>query len=285
MTHRILKAVLLMGVYLFTALGGGVAVAQVDLTGVWSIRLHEDEPERGPGAGYGEFVSLPVNEDAIQRGLGWHPSLHNVPEHQCVPLTPEYNNRWSNQRIWKEVDPITGAVIAWHLQKSWGQQYRTFWMDGREPPPEGSPHTFQGFSTAEWDGDKLRVRTTRIKDGPIRRNGIQHSDQAEMIEHFIRHGDHLMITSLTKDPVYFTEPLVHSTNYTLELEEEISPYPCEVVTEIATQGKGYVPHILPWNDTRVEIDRATRGLPLETWLGGAETMYPDYMQVLEDLVN
>ena len=213
MTRGTENTLVLLALFLFSALGSGLALAQVDLSGVWTIRLHEDRPERGPGAGYGNYTGLPVNDDARQRGLSWHPSLHNVPEHQCVPVTPHMNTRWSNQQIRKEQDPVTGEVIAWHLQKSWGEQYRVFWMDGRPPPPEGSPHTFQGFSTAKWDADTLVVTTTHMKEGPIRRNGIQHSDRATMIEHYIRHGDHLMVSVITKDPVYFTEPMIHTSDY------------------------------------------------------------------------
>ena len=288
MKRRNLAPALSLCLGVLVALGNVPAAAQVDLSGVWTIRLHEDEPERGPGAGYGNYTGLPVNDDARQRGMSWHPSLHNVPEHQCVPLSPEYNNRWSNQQIWKEQDPVTGDVIAWHLHKSWQEQYRVFWMDGRARPPEGSPHTFQGFSTAKWDGDKLVVMTTHVKEGPIRRNGIQHSDRATLIEHFVRHGDHLMVSSILKDPVYFTEPLIHTSNYVLSIIDEIDPYPCEVVTEIATQGKGYVPHFVPWGDTppRVERDRARRGVSLETWFGGAETMYPEYVyRIYPDYVS
>ena len=262
------------------ALGISPAMAQIDLTGVWTVRIHEDWPEIGPGAGYGNFMGLPINEDARARGLAWHPSLQNVPEHQCVPVTPEYGDRWSHQKIWSEQDPVTGEVIAWHLQKSWQQQVRTFWMDGREPPPEGSPHTFQGFSTAEWQGNTLVIKTSRLKEGPIRRNGIQHSDKAELIEHFIRHGDYLTISVITHDPIYFTEPMIHSSVYVKSLVDEVTPYPCEVVTEITTQEKHYIPHFLPGSDdinSRVEEDRLKRGVRLESWLGGAKTMYPEYI--------
>ena len=163
------------------------------------------------------------------------------------------------------------------------------WMDGRPRPPDGSPHTFQGFSTAEWDGDKLVVTTTHMKEGPIRRNGIQHSDQATMVEHYIRHGDYLTISIITHDPVYFTEPMIHSSIYVLSLIQEIAPYPCESVTEIATQRKGYIPHFLPGSDdinSRVETDRLRRGVSLETWLGGAQTMYPEYVyEIYPDYVT
>ncbi len=54
-------------------------------------------------------------------------------------------------------------------------------MDGRSHPSEYAPHTFMGFSTGEWQGDILTVKTTHIKQGFVRRNGLVQSDLATMV--------------------------------------------------------------------------------------------------------
>ena len=41
---------------LFSAL----ACAQVDITGDWAVRIHEDQAWRGPGAEIGEYEGLPL---------------------------------------------------------------------------------------------------------------------------------------------------------------------------------------------------------------------------------
>ena len=56
-----------------------------------------------------------------------------------------------------------------------------------------------GFSTGKWEGNILTVNTTHLKWGWIRRNGLRHTDQATLTEHFIRHGDHLTHTSVLSD--------------------------------------------------------------------------------------
>src|SRR3954464_12054039 len=40
------------------------ALAQIDLTGTWANRLHEDWVERAPGPHIGDYTGLPINDDA-----------------------------------------------------------------------------------------------------------------------------------------------------------------------------------------------------------------------------
>src|SRR5450631_90358 len=102
-------------------------------------------------------------------------------------------------RIWEEKDSNTQQVIAIKNYISTYEQTRTIWMDGRPHPPEYALHTFMGFSTGEWQGDILTVKTTHIKQGFVRRNGLVQSDLATMVEHFIRHGNILTHVSVVTD--------------------------------------------------------------------------------------
>ncbi len=113
-------------------------------------------------------------------------------------------------RIWSEVDPFTQAVVAWHTTLRFMLPQRTIYMDGRPHPSENAPHTWQGFSTGEWEGDMLKVTTTHLKEGWIRRNGLARSEKATLIEYFIRHGDFFTLVSDVKDPVYLTEPFIRT---------------------------------------------------------------------------
>ena len=79
---RNLVRVVAAGIVLVTA---PPAFAQVDLSGPWGSRLHEDNLERGGGPEMNEFEGLPINAADRMRGDSWSASLWTVPEHQCIP--------------------------------------------------------------------------------------------------------------------------------------------------------------------------------------------------------
>jgi hypothetical protein len=98
----------------------------------------------------------------------------------------------------------------------WQARERTIYTDGRAHPPDYAAHTWQGFSTANWDGPMLSVTTSHLKVGYIRRNGVARSDRARVTEHVIRHGNYLTIVSIVTAPVYLTEPFIRSSDYLLD---------------------------------------------------------------------
>jgi len=264
-------ALLLLG---FT-LVGVPASAEMDFSGDWAPRFFEDQPERVPGPELGDYLGLPVNAAARMRADTWEASLLTLPEWQCRPHGADYIWRGpSNLRIWKEVDPSSREIVAWHAE--WLRSVdRPVYMDGRPHPPEYAAHTWQGFSTGKWDGDMLTVTTTHLKMGWIRRNGIPRSDKAVLTEHFVRHGDYLTLISVINDPVYLTEPFVRTTNWALDPHQQIAPYPCDAVVEVE-RPQGTVPHHLLGSNKFLGEFAAKMNLPYEPTRGGAETMYPEY---------
>jgi hypothetical protein len=261
------------------------ARAQADLTGSWAPRYHEDFFERLPGPELANFLGLPVNEAARQWALSWDPSRLTLEEHQCQVHVAPYIYRGPLQlRIWEEKDPKTQELLAIKNYISTYEQTRTIWMDGRPHPPEYAAHTWEGFSTGTWEGDMLTVTTTHIKQGWIRRNGLPESDRATLTEHFVRHGNYLTHISVVTDPVYLTEPLVRTQNFVLH-ERQLPPqawvWPCEIVVEIAGRPREAVPHYLPGQNPFVREFADRYGIPLEAAMGGAATMYPEYLLKLQ----
>jgi hypothetical protein len=264
--------------FLLAILASAPAWAQVDPSGEWAPRFHEDQPERIPGPDIGDYLGLPINDAARMRGDTWDASLLTLPEHQCKPHPADYGPRGpANLRIWKEVDTASQKLVAYHTHISWQAPERTIYMDGRPHPPEYAAHTWQGFSTGKWDGDMLTVTTTHLKIGWIRRNGIPRSDKATLTEHWVRHGEYLTLISIVTDPVYLTEPFIRTTNWVADPRQNIAPYPCESVTEVV-RPEGVVPHHLPGTNTFLGEFPAKYGVPTEAARGGAETMYPEYRQ-------
>ena len=81
--------------------------------------------------------------------------------------------------------------------------------------------TWQGTSSAEWAyaggraganrGGSLKVVTTNLRPGYIRKNGAPYSDKTRVTEYFdlntAPNGDRwLTVTTKVEDPVYFTRP-------------------------------------------------------------------------------
>lgn len=263
---------------------GSPAAAQVDLSGNWGPRFHEDQPERIPGPELGDYLGLPITEDARLWAESWDPSRLTLLEEQCRVHTSPYIYRGPLQlRIWEEKDPKTQALIAIKNYISTYEQTRTIYMDGRPHPPEAAAHTWQGFSTGEWVGDMLKVSTTHIKQGWHRRNGLPQSDKTTLTEYFVRHGDVLTHISVTNDPVYLTEPLVKSQNFVMnrrELPTQAWLWVCQAVVEVADRPEGEVPNYLPGENPFLQEFRDRHHLPEEATRGGAETMYPEFMQKL-----
>jgi hypothetical protein len=256
------------------------AFAQMDPSGEWAPRFHEDQPERIPGPEIGDYLGLPINDAARMRADIWDASILTLPEHQCKPHPADYGPRGpANLRIWKEVDQESQQLIAYHTHISWQAPERTIWMDGRPHPPEYAAHTWQGFSTGKWEGDVLTVYTTHLKIGWIRRNGIPRSDKATLTEHWIRHDDLLTLVSIVTDPAYLTEPFIRTTDWVLDPRQVIAPYPCEPVTEVV-RAPGVVPNFLPGTNRFLGEFPAKHGISGAAARGGAETMYPEYQQTL-----
>src|ERR1035438_8326859 len=147
----------------FTVMLAGLAFAQLDPSGEWAPRFHEDQPERIPGPEIGDYLGLPINDAARMRGDIWDAEILTLPEHQCKPHPADYGPRGpARLRIWKEVDPATQQLVAWRTHIEWQAPERTIYMDGRPHPPEYAAHTWQGFSTGKWDGDMLDRKSTRL---------------------------------------------------------------------------------------------------------------------------
>lgn len=261
---------------ILAALANRPASAQIDPSGEWAPKFHEDEPERIPGPEIGDYLGLPINDAARLRADSWDATLLELPENQCRPHPSDYAWRGPAQlRIWKEIDRESQKLIAYHTHISWQAPEQTIWMDGRPHPPDYAPHTWQGFSTGKWEGDTLAITTTHLKEGWIRRNGVPRSDKATISTHIMRHGNYLTVAVVIYDPVYLSEPFIRTTDYALDPQQDIAPYPCEPVIEVERPA-GVVPNHPPGKNPYLLEFPANYGIPPEAARGGPETMYPEF---------
>lgn len=254
------------------------AYGQIDLSGQWQAVMHEDRDERIPGPALVEYEGIPINEAARRKALSWDPSIYSEPEYQCKPHPADYASRGpSNMRIINEFDPATQELVAIHHRLRWQAPERTIWMDGRPHPPEYAMHTWQGFSTGEWDGNVLTVTTTHLKPGYLRRNGLPRSEKATLVEKFIRHGDYMTQIITIDDPVYLEEPFIRTNNWKIDLYQQITPYECSIVNEVIRE-PGDIPNFLPGQNPFLTEYAERFNLPMRGVLGGPETIYPSFIE-------
>jgi hypothetical protein len=284
---RLLRTARIAGL-LFLLLGPATvlcraAFAQIDPTGDWAPTFFEDQRERFAGAEMGDYLGMPLNAAGLFRAESWSAELVEIPENQCRAHGSDYGWRGpSALRIWKQVDSATQKTIAFHIRLSAYNAEQTIWMDGRPHPPPYARHTWQGFSTGHWEGDQLVIYTTHLKENWLGLNGTPRSDMATATEHLLRHGDVLTVAVITYDPVYLSEPLIRTIDFTYAPQQQMNPWPCESVDEV-DRPAGQVPSYLMAQNPFIDEFAARYGIPPEATRGGPETMYPEYMKKLKTM--
>jgi hypothetical protein len=256
------------------------AFAQVDLAGEWTQKWHEDAVERDAGPEIGDYTGMPINDAARMRADAWDAQKLEMVEHLCDPHPADYAPRGpADMLIWSVTDPFTQDVVAWHLEWRYMLSQRTIYMDGRPHPSANAQQTWQGFSTGEWEGDMLKVTTTHLKEGWLRRNGLTRSEKGTLTEYFIRHGDFFTLVTDVEDPVYMTEPLVRTSNWILGPPGKFHANYC-IPSDEVNHPEGYVAHHLPGENPFLTEFSSRWGIPIEAARGGAEQMYPEYQEKL-----
>src|SRR6478672_1166058 len=258
-----------------------------DISGYWTAAMHEDALERGAGPELGDYGGFPINEAARLFALSYDASRVTLRHHQCDGYVAPYSIRSiGNARAWEERDPHTQRLIAIHWYNQTFEGHRTIWMDGRPHAPAYAPHTWMGFSTGRFVGQALEVQTTHLKQGWLRRNGLPESDQATLVEFFVRHGDHLTHTSVITDPVYLAEPEVRTTDFFRQhADHQNWLFACDDGEQILGRAPDSVPNYLFGENPFVREFGEKYKVPLVAYLGGAETMYPDFASRLKTVTD
>jgi glyoxylase-like metal-dependent hydrolase (beta-lactamase superfamily II) len=261
-----------------------------DISGEWNLVNHEDPGQIGASGQppLGDYLGVPFNEAGRMRSDTTAESIWGTPEYQCRPHSAPHQWRGlGGARILKEQDPLTREIKEYHFQFMLSLD-RPIYMDGRPHPPAWAPHSWSGFSTGEWIGNTLKVTTTHLKDGYLKRGGPQTSDMLRMTEYITRHDDLLTIVTVTEDPLYLDEPFVQSTTYQYDLNSAVAMEACEASAFAQNGGsdRHHVPHFLPGqNKAWTEWLKNEEWVPEEPVRGGVKTLYPEYRATLNGSAN
>lgn len=215
------------------------AVAPKDLTGYWVSIVTEHWHLRMLVPPKGDYSMLPLNGEARKIADGWDLAKAKAEPDQCKAYGPPALMRVPGRLNIHWTDDNT-----LQLDTDSGTQSRTFKFGG--PPPAGQAPALQGYSAASWESTaargrgpipkgtgQLRVRTTNMSGGYLRRNGVPYSESATVDEYFDTftepNGDTwLIVTSITSDPRYLTQPYTSTVPFKkIPDRQGWDPTPCK----------------------------------------------------------
>ena len=278
---KLSRTCIAISVALLCLVGQPATAQEIDFAGWWGPLFHEDGPERIPGPELADYSGMPVNDIARMRGDTYDPDrISVVTEYQCRQHGGDYSMRALAEMQITNTFDAQNRIVAFATRMGFHNQERTIYLDGRPHPSEHAAHTWAGFSTGVWEGNMLTVTTTHLKPSYLRRNGLPASADRTFTEQWVLHGDYLTVVTVINDPVFLTEPLVRSQTWSRAPGMRITSNECEYVPEVPGDGPEDVPHYLPGENPYLREWSEWYGVPYEATRGGAETMYPEYRELL-----
>jgi hypothetical protein len=217
--------------------------ALIDLTGQWVSIVNEDWRWRMVTPPPGDYPGVPLNEEGRRVADAWNWDQDQASAAECRAYGPPGLIRLPGRiRIaWSDAETLL-------LEFDAGMQTRSLRFES-SGGATGEP-TLQGHSAATWHkqaqsqgfgqprptgaGGSLRVETTDLSSGYLRRNGVPYSGDAVVEEFFntftLPSGDGwLVVTTVVVDPTYLTEPFIISTHFKKEADGSgWNPQPCRV---------------------------------------------------------
>jgi hypothetical protein len=211
--------------------------APIDLTGTWVSVVTEDWRWRMMTPAKGDYMGVPLTPQGRKAADNWDLARDNAEGNQCRPFGVGNIMR------------VPGRVkIAWEdantlrMDFDAGTQTRLLRF-GSSPQGVAS---WQGRSTATWEftsggrgapagasrtGD-LKVTTTGMRAGYLRKNGVPYSDKMVLTEYFDRHSEQgdewFTVMAIAEDPTNLSEPFVVTTSFKKEPDSsKWKPTPCE----------------------------------------------------------
>jgi len=208
-------------------------VAPIELTGYWVSYVTENWRYRMVTPARGEYRRIPASPAALPIISAWDPAADERAGNQCKSYgAAAIMSVPGRLRItWQDADTLRIDTDA-------GMQTRLLRFTARARSSPSRP-TWQGESIARWErvaspdsGGSLRVVTTNLRAGYLRKNGVPYSERATVTEHFDvaplpDGGTLLLVNTIVEDPVYLNGPYVVSPHFKKEPDgSKWDPTPC-----------------------------------------------------------
>jgi hypothetical protein len=218
------------------------AAAPIDLTGTWVSVVSEDWLQRMLMPPRGDYAGVPLTLEGRRVANLWEPASeatdgckpYGAPAVMRVPGRLKIS--WENDTTLK-------------IETDAGTQTRLLHFDQSKTPVV--ERSVQGYSQAEWEqllqrggqggglvppppraGAAMKVVTTRLKAGYLRKNGVPYSEDAVLTEYFDRlsedESEWLLVETIVNDPKYLSQDFVTSTHFRREPDSsKWTPTSCE----------------------------------------------------------
>lgn len=224
--------------------GGGAAkgkakqtaqsMAPIDLTGTWVSVVTEDWMFRMVTPPKGQMLGVPVTAAARAAANAWDPAADEASGNACRAFGAAGVMRQPGtvRVAWSDDSTLKVETTA-------GTQNRAF---GFAAPAASTEPTWQGTSVASWDiaqtaagapkRGNLKVVTTNLKPGYVRKNGVPYSAATVLTEYYdVYTADNndvwMVVTTQVHDPVNFTTDFITSTHFKkLAATAAFKPEPC-----------------------------------------------------------
>lgn len=209
--------------------------APIDLTGRWVSLVTQDWRWRMLTPARGDYQSVPLNQKAYDIALSWDPVKDEIAAEQCksygaaalMSVPTRLNISWQDATTLK-------------VETDAGMQTRRLHFDSSNVPKRSAP-SWQGDSVATWlifslpasqPSGTLKVTTTNLRPGYLRKNGIPYSADTRLTEywHLVRMNDGkplIVITSIVHDPIFLQNDWITTLQFKKEPDgSKWDPQPC-----------------------------------------------------------
>jgi hypothetical protein len=205
------------------ARGNVAAEAPFDPTGYWVSIISDEWRYRMLTPPKGNIDYVPLNAEGRRVAQEWDPPKDEAAGEPCKAYGPVGLMRLPGRLHITWQDPSTLKIEIDN-----GTQTRLLHF-GEGRAPAGSQPTLQGYSSAEWQFSggrgtsgqprhgQLKVVTTAMKPGYLRKNGVPYSASAVLTEYVAQLDDegtrYLTVTTMLEDSGYLQQPWVRTSQF------------------------------------------------------------------------
>ena len=229
------------------------AAAPFDPTGYWSSLITQNWRLRMVPPAKGDYIGIPISAAGKKAADAWDQTRDEAGGNQCKAYgAPGLMNLPTHLRIaWQ--DDNTLRVDA---DYDYGTQTRLLRFappeergapsvsrDGNWTPPDPRKRSWQGNSVAAWASRRggrggaasaryLRISTTNLLSGYLRKNGVPYGENASLLEYVDlfreSNGSAILVwTTVVDDPVNLETPYVISSQFKKQPDGSAwDPTPC-----------------------------------------------------------